>query len=86
MPFIGVNITRFPRLVRNKSQKRVFVELISNETSENFESFEDQYWHTGCPVKNDDFGEVSPPLRASCFMLRNLFHVTENTACRGQNI
>ena len=27
-----------------------------------------------------------PPLRASCFLLRNLFRVTENTACRGQNI
>ena len=23
-----------------------------------------------------------PPLRASCFLLRNLFRVTENTACR----
>ena len=37
--------------------------------------------HMGCPVKNDDFGGVPPPLRASCFLLRNLFRVTENTAC-----
>lgn len=42
---------------------------------------------TVAPVKSDDFGGVfPPPLRASCFLLRNLFRVTENTACRGQNI
>ena len=41
----------------------------------------------GCPVKNDDFGGAFHPLAGKLFSVtksisRNLFRVTENTACR----
>ena len=48
-------------------------------TDENSRSIENRCWHMGCPVKNDDFGGVSPPLAGK------LFSVTKSISRNGKH-
>ena len=60
-------------------QERGFAEPISSENGEGLWSPENRCWHTGRPVKNDDFGGVFNPLAGKRFC------VTENISSNGKH-